>query len=439
MKTDQKNIRWLHTEISEWLREGVITEGTATSLRMRYGPPVPERRLGFIIFGILGSLLITSGIILLFAYNWETLGRPIRAVLALSPLLIVQALGAWVLLRRQDSHAWREGVATGTMLTLAAAIGLIGQTYHVEGDLGGFLLTWGLLSLPLLFVYQSGMAFTLYQLIIVSWAANERIDGQYPQVYWLLLAPSLYLIWELYHLKNRERTLRALRWCLVVTLSVALGFTLEYSLPGLWLILYSGWFSFLFMLQTSDTATPDDTRTQKHPFRTIGGLGIAALAMVLTFSFGWKELIHVQHWTWQPDSWKDWLDILMGMLILGAAGVLWSQHLRERRWAVLLWGSAFLVFTAGYMVTVMTGTLGAVLLANAYLFVLALATMRNGLNHAELGTVNKGLILLSALILMRFFDNNMGLMGRGIAFILVGAGFLTVNLILSRRFKKEAL
>jgi hypothetical protein len=35
---------------------------------------------------------------------------------------------------------WREGTATFLVFAVGAAIALIGQTYHLPGDLGSFLL-----------------------------------------------------------------------------------------------------------------------------------------------------------------------------------------------------------------------------------------------------------------------------------------------------------
>jgi hypothetical protein len=50
-----------------------------------------------------------------------------------------------------------------------------------------------------------------------------------------------------------------------------------------------------------------------------------------------------------------------------------------------------------------------------------------------LGVMNAGMTILSALILCRFFDADIGFVARGVAFIVIGAGFLLANLMMLRK------
>ena len=109
-----KQARWLHAELPRLLEAGVLDAATADRLRAHYGPPdeAPRARLALTLFGVLGSLLVGSGIILLFAHNWDELSRPARTVVSLAPLAIGQALALWGVWSGRRSVAWREGVAT---------------------------------------------------------------------------------------------------------------------------------------------------------------------------------------------------------------------------------------------------------------------------------------------------------------------------------------
>ena len=44
-----------------------------------------------------------------------------------------------------------------------------------------------------------------------------------------------------------------------------------------------------------------------------------------------------------------------------------------------------------------------------------------------------GLLVVFALILLRFFDEDLGFAVRGVVFVLLGLAFLAVNLVLARR------
>ena len=73
------------------------------------------------------------------------------------------------------------------------------------------------------------------------------------------------------------------------------------------------------------------------------------------------------------------------------------------------------------------------MLFNLYMFALGLGTIFLGIRSSEMGTVNGGMLILSMLILARFFDSDLGFVVRGVGFILVGIGFLVTNIILTKR------
>jgi uncharacterized membrane protein len=154
MKTQ---IRWLYNELPKLVGAGILSADEAERLRVHYGEVAesPKGRLALLVFGVLGSLLVGAGVILLFAHNWEQLTRPARTVIALTPLVCGQSLALWGVWTGRRSSAWRESVATLITLAIGAAIALVGQTYHIPGDPGAFLLTWMLLALPLVYLLEA--------------------------------------------------------------------------------------------------------------------------------------------------------------------------------------------------------------------------------------------------------------------------------------------
>ncbi|MEW6448983.1 MAG: DUF2157 domain-containing protein, partial [Bacillota bacterium] len=156
---DKKKIKWLYSELPLLIDKQIISEESAQRLRQYYGD-VEEgsgRRMAFIVFGILGAALIGAGIILILAHNWDALSRTFRTVLALAPLIIAQSLAGWVIWRRSESASWREGTATFLMFAVGASIALISQTYHISGGGDSFLLTWMLLSVPLVYLMRANV------------------------------------------------------------------------------------------------------------------------------------------------------------------------------------------------------------------------------------------------------------------------------------------
>ena len=75
----------------------------------------------------------------------------------------------------------------------------------------------------------------------------------------------------------------------------------------------------------------------------------------------------------------------------------------------------------------------AAILFNVYVFAMSVGLIAGGVRGRRLGLVNAGMLLLSALILCRFFDADLSFVVRGVAFIALGTGFLVTNLVMLRR------
>ena len=152
-------IRWLYEEIPDWMANGILTPEQSAKLQEYYGE-VEERpafNLGFLVAGTLGALLIGSGIILIFAYNWEEISYTWRIILSFAPLIIAQLFYSYAFFYRRGDLAWVEGASAFLMLMIAASIALVSQTFHIWGEPETFLWSWLLLSVPLIYLMNSSM------------------------------------------------------------------------------------------------------------------------------------------------------------------------------------------------------------------------------------------------------------------------------------------
>src|SRR3954468_7197197 len=173
---DRSGIRWLLAELPELVTTGVLSQETADALRQHYSsqPSEAPRRLGFILSAILGSLLVGAGIILLVAHNWDFLSRPIRCAIAFTPLISSQALAVFVLLRRNQSAAWRETAAFLNVAAIGTAIALVSQTYQIQGDFARFILVWMLLALPMVYIFATGIGLAAYFVGVTVWVLSSK-------------------------------------------------------------------------------------------------------------------------------------------------------------------------------------------------------------------------------------------------------------------------
>ena len=188
-------------DLQELESAGVISKDTSTRIESYYkNKKDPSTNKLFVVFGILGAILVGLGTILIIAHNWDELSRGLKTGAAFLPLLVGQALCSFTLLKKHQNIAWKEGSAVFLFFAVGTSIALISQIYNIPGNLSSYLLTWMLLILPLVYVMKSSTVSLLY-IIGTTYFAGETGYWDYPKdspyIYWLLIAaivPHYYLL-----------------------------------------------------------------------------------------------------------------------------------------------------------------------------------------------------------------------------------------------------
>ena len=195
-----------------------------------------------------------------------------------------------------------------------------------------------------------------------------------------------------------------------------------------WMLAYAVWYALLYL--AGRRWFPEGRTIWHRPLQFIGVIGAAALALLLTFDGPWRYLDptmpHAAHLAAQPLS---WLAVCMWPAL---AALLWLESIWRRDLPAIVVG-AFpgLVAVAMALPPERAGFVQA--LFNSYVFATGVALLVMGVRRHQLGTVNGGMLILSALVLCRFFDSELGFVLRGVVFIALGAGFLIANFLLLRR------
>lgn len=424
----KKAVEWLYRELPGLVEKGILTPETAENLRHHYGAPdvTPGRRTVLLLFGVIGTILVGLGIILIFAHNWENLPRITRLLIATGLLLFSQAISGFTLYRKQDSLIWRESAGTFQFLMLGAAMAIVGQTYHLAEDTDAFLRTWLLLSSPVIYLLHSRSAGIFYTLGLTFWTAGGpfRLEAQWP---WLLLLSGLVLP-HYYRLIKQERYANTtIITCWVANVCFYIAFTAVFNrfLDHFGMLTYVALFvcnvligRLWFSRQTSGWPMP---------FQGIGLTGITVLLFFLTFRSSGRQLTMPV----TPFLAETSLVIVVLFLLLYIQG-LFIRRLNWRKDLPLL--LAPFIVAGGYLLNLADPSgMATTILANIFFLFISLHTIRAGVHQQQLGLVNAGMLLLTAIIAARFLDIDFSFIVRGLVFMLLGIAFLGTNLYLVRR------
>lgn len=414
----------IHRDIEELIEADVISPETGEKIAAYYASQRAKspNRL-FVVFGVIGAFLVGLGIILIIAHNWDNLNRPTKVFFAFLPLVLSQGLAVYTWLKKYDATVWRESAAVLLFFSIGACLSMVSQIYHIPGALDTYLFTWMALALPIVYVLQSRVV-SLAVLIGITWFAAHgfgRIDQMEisPHFYWLVLFTLVPFYFTLVTKHPKSNFTNFHHW--VIPLSVAIGFGLMFHDHPQWMVLgYAVLFGVFYLLgiQSQLSRTP----VLANGWRIYGALGSLILLLILTFDGVWHELIKGSG---KSGFWFSSEMVISLVLFVLSIALFFVSRKRKESGLQSPFSYLFLVvsgmFFLGLFIPYMHVAMNIVMLAAG------IRTIQYGAQENHLGILNLGLLMISALIIARFFDTDMSFVVRGLVFVVVGVGFFMVN------------
>ncbi|MEM6346199.1 MAG: DUF2157 domain-containing protein [Bacteroidota bacterium] len=423
--------------LPELVEAGLISTQKAEDIRLYYeAKKQPAQNRLLVIFSILGAILVGLGIILIIAHNWDDLSRTIKSVFAFIPLLIGQAACAYVILRKPENTAWKEGASAFLIFGVGASISLISQIYNIEGDLGGFMLLWMLLIAPLMYLMKSSISSLLFLAGITYYATIVGYD-QYPSEnawpYWGLLLVGLPYYLNLIKTQPEGNFTRFHHWLYPLSLTICLGIWSdgleEWMLPA-----YIAMFGCLYII--GNLPYFKSLKGINNGYLIIGALGSMSLLITLSFDWFWEDLSRMTEGLGYFYTVQEfWL--LAALSVFGLGLLLWSKrrgNWREIRPLEIVFLLVLLVFLLGFQAPLASRILISIIILGTGLF-----TILEGARKDHLGILNYGLLIITSLIVARFFDQEISFVIRGIMFVVVGISFFTANYLMIKKRKQDAV
>ena len=432
----RQEIGWLYGELPRLVAQRVLTTEAAEALRRHYGPPDAPgapTRWGQILLACFGALLVGGGVILILAHNWDSLTRPARAAVALGVLLTAQALTLYAIARRADSVAWTEATSGFLVAAVGAAIALVGQTYHLGGSFDDLMRWW--LWLVLLIPYVTGSTLAS----IGFWALLVIADPSGRAVRW---DPWLLMLAGLPFVVHRARK-RPASWATTLVMMSAAG---SIFLVGSFITVGSGWSGLWAVFQVTllsaiiaAASWPPDSDiagTWRGRILVPAWIVLIVVGTVLSSDDAWRPVSEIVR---RLDNPNVIAAAVVAMACATFASIMTIRLARAGRTALATCTAAAFLVVVTHALRLGKVEIAGWIAFNVWLLAVGSLTVIEGVRTLRLGTANRGLLTLAALVVARFFDTDLSFLWRGVGFVTLGIACLALNFWLMRRVRRETI
>lgn len=389
-----------------------------------------------IVFSILGTLLVGTGLILIFVTFWQRMPQLIKGFLSFLPLFTGQGAGLFVLMKKRDKISWCEGGAVLWTAGIAASFTMIYNIFALNIEWYSAVYITSVLILPVIILIKavSPLIF-FYGCIITGCFLSVFENGTYSLLFitLILCAAGLFLSYSL--LKKEKKSHRSLYayWISITALAVQSVFTafiiesdfilcaltigsfgtalltlsfkdndisMPYKLPGL--VLTSIMLIFYSAVPVSFIGDPDSFYTNPLHYAFTA---VCIIALILCLLFVRKTE-------------KDKIFLAYIAVSIFALGV-------------------FLVSAYIPVKYLEYAPISVINFLKAVAFTANVLLMISGSREKKLLPINFGLISVAVIALLVIYQSGLSLIAAGVLLLVFGIALLTINFRISRLNQKK--
>lgn len=178
-------LKRLKNEMPAWVENGWVSEAHGNAILQRYDTRGDQVSLLSAAFGILGVLLLLSGIITFFAANWDGMSKLAKLLVLFASMLAAYALAIKPFNRTRFPRLFQAMLLLGAGM-FGANIMLIAQIYHIDSHYPNGVLLWALGALLLAWLVPAQAVMVMALALAVLWTGMETFGFDHSNLAFLV-------------------------------------------------------------------------------------------------------------------------------------------------------------------------------------------------------------------------------------------------------------
>lgn len=182
----QKFLKWLRKELPYWVEQGWVRSDAQQPILQHVEQQASDSHLLAYAFGILGVVLLGSGIITFFAANWDEMSKLLKLVVLIGGMWLIYAIAVYLIQQQRIVRTGHAVLLLGVIL-FGANVMLIAQIYHIDSHYPNGVLLWAVGALLTAYLLESQAALVAALALAVLWSGMESMDFGRQVHWWFLL------------------------------------------------------------------------------------------------------------------------------------------------------------------------------------------------------------------------------------------------------------
>ena len=394
-----------------------------------------NRQTLIIIFSVIASILTAVGLILIFVTYWEKMPIFIKTVLSFLPMLAGQGAAIYTLKEKKGKIAWCEGASVLWSAGVIASVALIDNIYQLPTTFAECFLIDLILILPIvhildaatpLFFFFGGVCYLAIMEFFYNDAAHIAISIA------LLAAGSIYPI--IYRKRTDEARLMISLWLTVIAGLIVLLNDL--------IVIRENDFAIMTCITSACLSLFVVDRGQKMslPFRPLGLIGTMVTMLTMTMMSDPSGYTRSAAYD-KNELVRMFIPVFIAIAALIAMIIIRSGSIIKDKLRALFCG-----FTVINILSVLAFIVFFITENNALLHIASVMTafcasaslIAMGIIRNKFPELNIGLLSAIAIIIYIIVQlAEINILSAGILLVVFGSMLFTVNLLLSKKIKKE--
>lgn len=233
-----------------------------------------------ITLAIVGSILVASGLAILFFGFWQDFSISLQTAFSVIPMIAGQGFALYTYLKRKDSSSWRESASVIWTIGTVATIALVDGVHNISWTYTDYLVVDSILLIPILFIFGSVIPLAFYYYMTIHIATI----GNWQNLLLSLLLFTLGILFTHYMSRDKDDVRgKIAQWITMIAsipemaLLIVVGFRVGILAESM-SVLLAGLLSFFLCIYIVSI----DNTVVTSPFRPISAIGICGTMLALS-------------------------------------------------------------------------------------------------------------------------------------------------------------